>query len=61
MQGLKHIFVYNAVKCILIKLPSQGDNHAQADYNHDKADDHEVDLYSIKQRCDARIEVYLCI
>jgi hypothetical protein len=62
MQGLKYIFVYNAVKYILIKLPSQADdNHAQADYNHAKADDREVDLYSMEQRCYARIEVYLCI
>jgi hypothetical protein len=61
MQGLKYIFVYNAVKYNLIKLQSQGDNHAQADYNHAKADDRKVDLYSVEQRCDARIEAYLCI
>jgi hypothetical protein len=62
MQGLKHIFVYNAVKYILIKLPSQADDkHAQADYDHAKADDREVDLYSMEQRYDERIEVYLYI
>ena len=61
-QRLKYISIYNAVECILIKLQSQADdNHVQADYNHAKADDRKVDLYSIKQRCDARIEVYLCI
>jgi hypothetical protein len=61
MQGLKYISVYNAVKCTLIKLPSQGDNHTQADYNHAKADYRKVDLYSMEQRGYARIEVYLYI
>ncbi len=47
---------------MLIKLPSQGDdNHAQADYNHTKADNRKVNLYSMEQRCYARIEVYLYI
>jgi hypothetical protein len=45
MQGLKYIS-NNAVKCTLIKLPSQADdNHAQADDSHAKADDRKVDLY----------------
>jgi hypothetical protein len=45
MQGLKYICIYHAVKCSLIKFPSQGDNHTQADDNHAKADDCKVDLY----------------
>jgi hypothetical protein len=52
---------HNAVKNILMKLQSQGDNHAQADYNHAKADDRKVNVYSIEQRCYERIEVYLDI
>ncbi len=62
MQGLKFISLYNAVKYSLIKLPSQADdNHVQADDNHAKADDRKVGLYSMEQRWDARIEVYLYI
>jgi hypothetical protein len=62
MQGLKYISIYNAVKCSLIKLLSQADDkHAQADDNHVKADDRKVDLYSMEQRYDERIEVYLYI
>ena len=62
MQGLKYISIYNAVKCSLIKLPSQADdNHAQADYNHATAENRKVALCSMEQRCDARIEVYLYI
>jgi hypothetical protein len=62
MKGLKYISTYNAVKCSLIKLLSQADdNHAQADYNHDKADDRKVDLYSMEQRCDEMIRVSLNI
>jgi hypothetical protein len=61
MQGLKYIFVYNAVKCILIKLPSQADdNYAQADYDHAKADDREVDLYSRNKDVMKGLK-YLCI
>jgi hypothetical protein len=44
-------YLCNAVKYILIKLPSQGDNHAQADYNHATDDDCKVDLYSMEHRC----------
>ena len=40
-----------------MKLQSQGDNHAQADYNNAKADDRQVDLYSMEQRCYEMIEV----
>jgi hypothetical protein len=52
---------HNAVKNILMKLQSQADNHAQADYNHAKADNRKVNVYSIEQRCYERIEVYLDI
>ena len=55
------ISIHPAVKYILIKLQSQGDNHAQADYNHTKADNRKVNLYSMEQRCYERIEVYLYI
>ncbi len=44
-----------------MKLQPQGDNHAQADYNHAKADDRKVNVYSIEQRSYERIEVYLDI
>jgi hypothetical protein len=62
MQGLKFISIYNAVKYSLIKLQSQADdNNGQTDDNHTKADDRKVDLYSMEQICDARIEVHLSI
>jgi hypothetical protein len=41
MQGS----IYHAVKYILIQLQSQGDNHAQADYNHTRADNRKVDFF----------------
>ncbi len=45
-----------------MKLQSQGDNHAQAEYNNAKGDDHrKVDLYSMERRCYEMIEVYLYI
>ena len=58
---LKYISIYTAVKYVLIKLQSQGDNHAQADDNHATADYRKVALHSMEQRCYARIEVYLYI
>ena len=61
MKGLKYVSMYNVLKSSLIKLPSQGDNHAQADDNHATADYRKVALHSMEQRCYARIEVYLYI
>ncbi len=44
------ICIYNSVRCSLIKIPPQGDDHhAQADDNHATADYCKVDLYSIEK------------
>ena len=49
------IVVFLLVVSLTLMCPTQ----TKSDDNHATADDRKVDLYSIGQRCHARIEVYI--